>query len=250
MDKHLDEQREIYLRDSELAENEYNVNKKLHTGKVIADIDIYREESKALAKQLPIKNIETLRINNDTQKNTKVNELLELDRAVHEQTENFGQAINTLRSAIESWKSRYLLIAPETGTVFFATTLQEKQSLKAGVEVMYIGTGTKNYMGEIRIPQVNSGKVILGQRVLVKFQGYPFEEYGAVEGRVTSIAKMPSQDNTYFLATVSLPYGLQTNFKKMLVYKTGMAASCEIITEDLRLIERLLYQVRRVLLTR
>ncbi len=203
-----------------------------------------------MAKLLPAKNIETLRITNDNQRNAKVNDLLELDRTVEEQTANFGQALNTLRSAIESWKSRYLLIAPQAGNVFFSTTLQEKQSLKAGVEVMYIGSGTSYYLGEIRIPQINSGRVNIGQRVLVKFQGYPFEEYGAVEGNVTSIAKVPSEDNTYFLATVSLPDGLKTNFNKSLVYKTGMAASAEIVTEDLRLIERLFYQIRRILLTR
>ncbi|MCF0058526.1 HlyD family efflux transporter periplasmic adaptor subunit [Dyadobacter sp. CY356] len=250
MDQQLNEQRSIYTRDSELADQEYKISKKLHAGKVIPDIEIYREESKALAKLLPAKNIETLRITNDNQKNTKINDLLELDRTVEEQTENFGQALNTLRSAIESWRSRYLLVSPQAGNVFFSTTLQEKQSLKAGVEVMYIGSGTSQYMGEIRIPQINSGRVNIGQRVLVKFQGYPFEEYGAVEGNVTSIAKVPSEDNTYFLATVSLPDGLKTNFNKSLVYKTGMAASAEIVTEDLRLIERLFYQIRRILLTR
>lgn len=48
---------------------------------------------------------------------------------------------------------------------------------------MYIDIGTSQYMREIRIPQINSGKVNIGQRVLVKFQGYPVEEYGAVEGK-------------------------------------------------------------------
>ena len=250
MDQKLNEQRSIYTRDSQLADQEYKISKKLHAGKVIPDIEIYREESKALAKLLPAKNIETLRITNDNQRNTKINDLLELDRTVEEQTANFRQALNTLRSAIESWKSRYLLIAPQEGNVFFSTTLQEKQALKAGAEVMYIGSGTSQYMGEIRIPQINSGRVNIGQRVLVKFQGYPFEEYGAVEGNVTSIAKVPSEDNTYFLATVSLPDGLKTNFNQSLSYKTGMAASAEIVTEDLRLIERLFYQIRRILLTR
>ncbi|WP_159472661.1 HlyD family efflux transporter periplasmic adaptor subunit [Dyadobacter sp. 3J3] len=249
MDKRLEEQRDIYIRDSELAEKEYKVNEKLYKSKVIADLDIYKEESKALGKRLPIKNVETSRINNDSQKSAKLSELLELDRTVQEQTENFGQALNTLRSAIELWKSRYLLIAAEEGNVFFSTILQEKQSLKTGVEVMYISSGINHYLGEIRIPQINSGRVSIGQRVLIKFQGYPFEEYGAVEGNVTSIAKVPSQDNTYFLATVSLPDGLKTNFNKTLIYKTGMAASAEIVTEDLRLSERLFYQIRKILLT-
>ena len=44
------------------------------------------------------------------------------------------------------------------GKCILSTTLQEKQSFKAGVEVMYIGSGTSQYMGEVRIPQINSGK--------------------------------------------------------------------------------------------
>lgn len=67
---------------------------------------------------------------------------------------------------------------------------------------------------------------------------------------VTSMAKVPSEDNTYFLATVSLPDGLKTNFNKSMAYKSGLAGSAEIVTEDLRLIERLFYQIRRILLTR
>ncbi|CAG4989459.1 hypothetical protein DYBT9275_00297 [Dyadobacter sp. CECT 9275] len=247
LDQHLTDQQKIYVRDAELAEKEFGVNRKLHNSKVIADLDLYKEESKALAKQLPIKNIEVSRVNNNTQKNAKQSELLELDRTVYEQTEGFGQALNTLRSTIESWKSKYLLTAPASGNIFFSTTMQEKQSLRVGAEVMYVGAPTNNYLGEIRIIQANSGLVNVGQRVLVKFQGYPFEEYGAVEGTVSSIAKVPSADNSYFLANVFLPNGLKTNFGRTLVYKTGMSASAEIVTEELRLIERLFYQGRRMI---
>lgn len=42
---------------------------------------------------------------------------------------------------------------------------------------------------------------------------------------------------------------LETNFKKFIVYKTEMTASAEIVTEDLRLIERLFHQIKRMLLT-
>lgn len=112
---------------------------------------------------------------------------------------------------------------------------------------MYVGsTNAKQYFGELRIPQANFGRVKKGQKVLIKFQGYPFEEFGAVEGKIGGISQIPSQDNTYFPAIVELPNGLQTNYARNLTYKTGMEASAEIITEDLRLIERVFYQIRRV----
>ena len=100
---------------------------------------------------------------------------------------------------------------------------------------------------KISIPQTNFGKVKKGQRVLVKFQGYPFEEFGAVEGQVATIAQVPTADNQSFMAVVSLPNGLKTSSNKRIVYKTGMTASAEIITEDLRLIERIFYQLKRAI---
>jgi len=247
----LEEQYKIYQRDMELAEKEFQMNQKLFSQKVIAPLEFYREESKLLAKKLPLKNIENAIINNNTLKNAKKTAILDLDNSILQQKGSFQQNLNTLRSAIGSWKNRYLLISPTDGNIYFSGLLQEKQNIKLGAEIMYIGTQNQEFFGEISIPQTNFGKVKIGQKVLVKFQGYPFEEFGAVEGKIATIAQLPSLDNTTgqpsaFIATVKLPNGLKTNFNKQLSYKIGMTASAEIITEDLRLIERLFYQIRKI----
>ncbi len=241
----LEEQYKLYLRDVELAEKEFQMNQKLFNQKVIAPLEFYREESKFLAKKLPLKNIENAMINNNSLKNAKKTAILDLDNTTLQQKGSFQQHLNTLRSAIESWKNRYLLISPISGKIYFSGILQEKQSLRAGTEILYIGGENKYFFGEIRIPQTNFGKVKVKQKVLIKFQGYPFEEYGAVEGEIATISQLPSLDNSFFIATVNLPYGLKTNVNKNLSYKIGMTATAEIITEDLRLIERLFYQIRR-----
>ncbi|GAB3891155.1 hypothetical protein GCM10028803_02680 [Larkinella knui] len=62
---------------------------------------------------------------------------------------------------------------------------------------------------------------------------------------IASIAEVSLRDHV-FLAHVALPAGLKTTCGKNLVYRTGMAASAEIITEDRRLIEKLFYQIRKV----
>jgi len=242
----LEEQYKIYQRDMELAEKEFQMNQKLFSQKVIAPLEFYREESKLLAKKLPLKNIENAIINNHTLKNAKKTSILELDNTTLQQKGSFQQNLNTLRSAIESWKNRYLLVSPTDGNIYFSGLLQEKQTLKIGTEIMYVGIQNQEFFGEIRIPQTNFGKVKVKQKVLIKFQGYPFEEYGAVEGKIATIAQLSSLDNTNFIATVKLTNGLKTNFNKQLSYKIGMTASAEIITEDLRLIERLFYQIRKI----
>ena len=48
------------------------------------------------------------------------------------------------------------------------------------------------------------------------------------------------------LIDVSLPNGLTTSYKKQIVFQQEMSGTADIVTKDLRLLERLLYQFRDV----
>ena len=43
---------------------------------------------------------------------------------------------------------------------------------------------------------------------------------------------------------ISLPKGLETSYKKKIQFQQEMRGSADIITEDLRLLERIFYQFR------
>ncbi len=246
MNRHQKSQYQLYERDATLAESEFAMNQKLFEDKVIAKLDLDREESKMLAKKLPLKNIETSILNNNVQIRSKEKEIIDLERQISEQKENFRQSINSLNSSISTWRNRYLLISPTSGEILFSNNLQEKENVKVNTELFQVFETNSSYVGTLTIPQDNSGKVKIGQRVLIKFQSYPFEEYGMVEGNISSFPQLSTQDNKLFFAFVELPNGLTTNHNKILAYNYGMAASAEIITEDLRLIERIFYTIRKV----
>ena len=245
INRHLNEQVDLYIKDVEISEKEYKINKRLLNDKVIAEIDLYREESKLIGKKFPVKNIQSTIMSNNALLNTKKRELLDLENSVILQKEAFIHSLNTLRSNIDQWKNMYLLIAPFDGVINLAQPFQEKQIIQANSEILYISTSNKSFMGNLKIPQMNIGKVEKGQKVLIKFQGYPFEEFGSIHGEITSIAELSSVDDQFFWATVSLPRGLSTDTQKKIRYKTGMKASAEIITKELRLIERLFYNTKR-----
>jgi multidrug resistance efflux pump len=240
----------IVQRDRQLALKEFEIQKKLYRDKVISTLDFQREESKYINKQLPVKQLDIGITNNTTAQTQKKKEIADLDRQALEQKSQFGQALNTLISAVEDWEKRYLLQAPTDGNIQFVNILEENQTLQTNTEIMFVEAKTHHFFGEIRISQNNLGKVSKGQKVLIKFPSYPFEEYGAVEGRVASISEIATQENRTFLATVELPNGLKTNSNKTLTYKNGIDASAEIVTEDLRLIERFLYQLKRAIESR
>jgi len=48
-----------------------------------------------------------------------------------------------------------------------------------------------------------------------------------------------------FLAKVVLPDGLITNYKKPLLYRNGLFAQADIITENIRLLQRFYYNLAR-----
>lgn len=246
MNRHQKSQYQLYERDAALAESEFAVNQKLFNDRVIAKLDLDREESKMLAKKLPLKNIETSMLNNNALIRTKEEEIIDLERQVSEQKESFRQSINSLNSSISTWRNRYLLVSPTAGEILFSNNLQEKENVKVNTELFQVFETSSEYVGTLTIPQDNSGKIKVGQRVLIKFQSYPFEEYGMVEGNISSLPQLSTQDNKLFFAFVELPNGLKTNHNKLLTYNYGMTASAEIITEDLRLIERIFYTIRKI----
>jgi len=77
------------------------------------------------------------------------------------------------------------------GLIYSSKIIQEQQMVKSGEEIFYIVSSSDYSLGQIRIPQDNFGKVKIGQKVLIKFQAFPFQEYGVVNGIVLSISVLP-----------------------------------------------------------
>ena len=80
--------------------------------------------------------------------------------------------------------------------------------------------------------------------MLLKFQSYPFQEYGSVVGKVEFISHIPT-DSSGYLAKIGLTNGLNTTYKKKVQYRDGLLANAEIITQDMRLLERFYYNIIR-----
>ncbi len=245
MSRKLSEQQQIYQRDFNLAQNEFSKKQRLARQGVVSSSELSDAESRLLAKQIPLKQVEAQLINNQSEQTGKQKELLELDKNLFEQKNTTSESLKTLISAINAWKQKYIISAPVAGKVFFQTTIQENQSVSPDQELFYIGSPkAKQYVGNVNIPQDNFGKIKIGQKVIIRFNSYPSEEYGTVEGVMSYISEIPAKDNTY-LTKISLPNGLSTSYNKKLIFRNGMLANVEIITEDKTLASKILYQFRR-----
>lgn len=107
-------------------------------------------------------------------------------------------------------------------------------------------------IGQVNLPENGSGKVKVGQSVIIKLNNYPFNEYGSLKGRVKRISLVTNQQtlsdsqnkiNSY-LVDIDLPFGLKTNYGLELNFHAESKGSAEIITADRRLIERFFDNLR------
>ncbi len=130
--------------------------------------------------------------------------------------------------------------------VSFLQIWTENQTVNAGDNVFtIIPANEKGYIGKVKAPALNSGKIKIGQDVNIRLANFPDREFGVLKGKIKNISLTPDKDGN-LLIDVSLANGLETSYKKQITFQQEMSGTADIVTEGLRLIERLLYQFRDV----
>ncbi|MNY58537.1 hypothetical protein D3C86_1948840 [compost metagenome] len=85
----------------------------------------------------------------------------------------------------------------------------------------------------------------MGQRVNIRLANFPDREFGVLKGEIKNISLVPDKEGN-LLIDVALPNGLKTSYNKQIAFQQEMKGNAEIVTEDLRLIERILYQFKSI----
>ncbi len=164
-----------------------------------------------------------------------------------EEKEKYYSVLNesflNLKAQIKIWENNYMLISPVSGIVTFTKFWSENQIVNKDEPVLSIVPfETGDYVGRISLKMNRSGKVKPGQAVNIKLSGYPYLEYGMVKGIVKSKSMVPSGDS--YILELSLPSGLTTLYGKKLEFTQNMQGTAEIITDDLRLLQKILNPFR------
>src|SRR5690606_155113 len=100
-------------------------------------------------------------------------------------------------------------------------------------------------MGKLILPSQNAGKVAIGQKVLLKLDNYPYQQYGMLVGRVQNISVSPSKEGNYFVY-VSIPKGTTTSYNIDLPFDQELLGNADIITEDLSVAARIFYKFKEI----
>ena len=241
----LESQKNIQLQDYALEKIEHDAKQKLAEEKVIAPLEFNQDKSKLLSKQQALEQMTSQLISSNISKHNKSKDLLDLQKFVTDQKQLFRSALLKLKSIVEEWEQTYIISAPEDGRLEFTSFLQENQLLGAGQELFFVQIASGNYFAEMRAGQSSLGKIRNGQKVIIRLESYPSQEYGYINGTISYISNLPNQRDS-FLIRVELPVGLKTNYNKEIYFRNNLAATAEIITDDRKLIDRLLGNMKSI----
>ncbi|PIF34381.1 multidrug resistance efflux pump [Flavobacterium sp. 9] len=154
------------------------------------------------------------------------------------------QSFYQLKKVIKDWELNYTLKASVSGVVTFLQVWTENQTINSGDNVFSIIPALKNgFVGKVKAPVLNSGKIKVGQKVNIRLANYPDREFGVLQGKVQNISLVPDKDGNLLL-DVAFPDGLRSSYKKDILFQQEMKGRAEIVTEDLRLLQRILYQFK------
>lgn len=156
------------------------------------------------------------------------------------------EAMNVLKSRLAYWEQTYIVQSPIGGRVSFTNFWSRNQQVKKD-EIVFsvIPEKQSQIIGRISLPVQGAGKVAVGQRVNIRFDNFPYMEFGFIRGSVRSISLVPNDEN--YVVEVELPQDMKTNYNIPLKFSQEMKGSAEIITEDLRLIQRIFNPVKSLL---
>jgi len=158
--------------------------------------------------------------------------------------------ISQLKTGIQEWELNYILQTPISGKITFAKYWIENQNVSAGEEVFaVVPDSSLQIIGKAMLPIARSGKVQTGQKVNIRLQNFPENEYGILRGIVSNISLVPVQtgEMAYYMVEICLPQQLITTYKKELPWLPNMQGQADIITEDISLLERFILPIKKII---
>ena len=244
---------QISARQLETAHNQFRIDSSLFAKNALSAFEF--ESSKNAYLQV-LRGYENSNTGVETQKLS----ILQLEQQIfdlqQQKSEQLSQlelachnALEALRVQLTTFKQTYFLVSMIDGVATFTKYYQKNQYVTSGETIMTIVPDERQkIIGKIRLLPQGAGKVRVGQRVNVKLNDFPYNEYGMLRVKIKNISLVPVVENNQssYVLEVEFPDPLTTTYKKTISFRQQMSGQAEIITDDTRLLEKLLNPIRAI----
>jgi membrane fusion protein len=243
------------LRMAEQIEQRYRT---LRERDFASELEVLQAEASRFEQATRLSNLERNRIVNQRERLTLEGELKDLPFKVQAQIANINRSSAEVEQQLAEVEARREIVvaAPQTGTV---TAIQAEPggTVNTTVPLLSIVPAGARLEAHLFSPSRAIGFVQAGQRVLLRYQAYPYQKFGHYEGVVTHVARSavsPSELPPQLAGLTSL-YGANEPVYRLLVrlasqtitaygqslpLQPGMQLEADVVIDRRRLIEWLL----------
>lgn len=161
-----------------------------------------------------------------------------------------GQLAQLEQERVQTQASGALVVGAPVGGVIATQMVKPGQGVQAGQPLMSLVPGDGRLEAELLVPSRAIGFIEPGDKVLLRYQAFPYQKFGHQEGRVASISRSAlttgelgalvgnaTQSEPFYRVTVSLTRQAITAYGKQETLKPGMLLDADILGEKRRLIE-------------
>ncbi len=244
-------QRGIFEKDLQLSNSSYNRSLILYEKGIISKAEFENAHREYLADQKQYESFLS-GMSNTQIAITNFNNLLTKSDIQGQEFENrykqqLNKAYQDLNNEILLWEQEFLIKSPILGKVTIFDVWNKYQNVNIG-ETLFtvVPNDLEEIIGRVTLPVRNSGKVKVGQKVIIKLINYPFEEWGSLEGEIQNISEVPKKGEEAFYTLYVKLNNLNTSYKKEIEFKQEMQGTVDIVVEKLTILQRIFYQLNKV----
>ncbi|GBF80879.1 HlyD family efflux transporter periplasmic adaptor subunit [Aphanothece sacrum] len=170
-----------------------------------------------------------------------------------EEINNLQTEISTLKSDIKQTKSQIeslqfqlsqrVVKAPIAGTIFHLPIEGEGTVVQSGTRLLEIAPQGTALILRAQMATTESGSITKGMLVKMKFDAFPFQDYGIIEGKLIEVSPTTSEIDTPNGKVLAYDLKIELNKtcmptpKKCIKLRPGDTATAEVIVRQRRLID-------------
>lgn len=175
---------------------------------------------------------------------------------IQQQLKDLQSQLTAIESEMAQTKSQIISLkfqleqrvvrSPINGVIFELPISKPGAVVQPGQRIAQIAPNTTAFILRAEMPIQNSGFLKVGSRVKIKFDAYPFQEYGIASGHVRWISpdSKIQETNQGKIATFELEIALDQSYleswNKRILLSPGQTATAEVIIRQRRVIDYML----------
>lgn len=226
----------------------YDENLILYKTGTISKMELFSEESKYRQKQMEVENFNKSIAEMDINLSNLRQDLNDLKHNYSDRIKVVKKEItlyvSSIRRDLEDWRLNYEITSPINGRLVYLSNWKRNEYITAATPLFAVIPENEEFVANLKIPSNGFGKIKVGQKVRLSLNGFPPAEFGYLEGVVSHLNEMSTEGE--YLVQVTLPQGMQSSYHIDLEFTPEMDGLADVITDDLRVLERLFIQFNKL----